>query len=219
MRNQIANYQGAHLVASQETPNQILWAVRITDHPEEAIIMKMADAVHNLRSALDHAAVSTVILNEKSPKGVYFPIAESADFLDEMIRRKNFYRASNEAVALLKRIAPFRGGNALVRGLHDLDVLDKHNDLIPTFQAANMPGTLFIGTNQIANMTSNLSDGSKWISAPGTGAAIMRPIPLRLVVQFEESQPFGRNEIVPVLARLAQEVGGIVEAFAALYRR
>jgi hypothetical protein len=48
-----------------------------------------------------------------------------------MIARRNFDKAGEAAVKLLKEsIKPYKGGNDLLRAIHDLNVQDKHRTLI-----------------------------------------------------------------------------------------
>jgi hypothetical protein len=63
--------------------------------------------------------------------GFWFESRESADKLDDMIRRRHFDRAGTDAVALLRSLKPYHNGNAALRVIHDLDIRDKHQALIP----------------------------------------------------------------------------------------
>jgi hypothetical protein len=106
---------------------EIEWAC-IPGHPEAVI----GDCVHNLRGALDLMACDLVRAVNGNDNRVYFPFAHAADELDKAIKEKNFHRAGADAVELLKQYQPYRGGNNLLRGLHDLDIEDKHKALIVT---------------------------------------------------------------------------------------
>jgi hypothetical protein len=81
--------------------------------------------------------------NNKSPKGVWFPFADSQQALDTAIIDKNFDRAGPEAVALLKTFEPYRGADNPLRDIHDLDIIDKHRMLVPLADmigAEDLPG-------------------------------------------------------------------------------
>jgi hypothetical protein len=84
----------------------------------EAII---GDCVHNMRTAPDLMASELVRLNGGNDKDVCFPFAASGNKLEEAIKSRNFHKAGQGAVDLLKSFAPYRGGNENLRGLHDLD--------------------------------------------------------------------------------------------------
>lgn len=99
----------------------------------------VGDVVHNLRAALDLMAVDVVSANGGNTKDVYFPFSASAAKLDEQIKNKNFHRAAQPAIDQLKYWQPYKGGNEALRGLHDLDVSDKHKTLIPAHSLVTMP--------------------------------------------------------------------------------
>lgn len=112
---------GLHLAASGLLPGAIL-----------------GDAVHNIRAALDLAACEMCRRKGKSDKDVYFPFAASADLFEEQISRSKIERAGPEAGTLLRKIAPYRGGNDDLRAIHDLDIMDKHRILLPLSKVTNV---------------------------------------------------------------------------------
>ncbi len=95
----------------------------------EAVI---GDCTHNLRAALDLMACDLVRAAGGNDKHVYFPFAHQEADLEKMIKEKNFDRAGDDAVTLLKSFKPHRGGDELLRAMHDLDIEDKHKALIIT---------------------------------------------------------------------------------------
>ena len=215
----IASYDGARLVAEQVAPDHISITLRVQNHPADAIESILGDIIHNLRAALDLVAVTAVERNEGNPKGVHFPFAENEAGLEEQIRNKKFHRASEEAQDLLRSLKPFKGGNEALRAIHDLYLLDKHNDLIPTLSVGVQTQDLQFGGVHFSGNYFGLHDGLPLVRMNGMGAAIMAPVPLRLRAMFGAGQPFAREELVPALSGLADLVDGIVEAFAALYIR
>ena len=93
----------------------------VPDIPPE-ISLLLGDAVHNLRTALDHLACELVRSTGVSEPKVYFPICES----------ENAYKAESdgktkgmppEAKKLIDRLCPYDGGNYLLWGLHRLDII------------------------------------------------------------------------------------------------
>lgn len=154
----------------------------------------IGDFVHNLRSALDHMAVSCVELNSKNPKDVYFPFAPEISKLENSIRKANFHRASAGAIDLLRSYKPFRGGNAALRALHDLDVADKHRALVPAVATTTMKGTF---------------DPRK----PFRPEDVHVETP-KLV--FHPKGPLGNKEILPTLKSLLEHTEGIVSTFETL---
>ena len=92
----------------------------------------LGDVIHNLRAALDLLASDLCRINNQSADSVYFPFCHKAEKLDEAIKNKNFHRAGPAAIRLLREWKPYPGGNTMLRAIHDLDIQDKHQMLIPT---------------------------------------------------------------------------------------
>lgn len=87
------------------------------------------DAVHNLRVALDLLANDLVSLSGGQPKKVYFPFADSAAGLEGEIKRK-MRGASPDILTLIRSLRPYKSGNITLRALHDLDITDKHINIL-----------------------------------------------------------------------------------------
>jgi hypothetical protein len=104
----------------------------------------VGDAIHNLRSALDHLAWQLVEVNGKTPsKGTYFPISETLTKYKSSKGAK-IQGMSAGAKNLLDSIKPYQGGNDDLWILNELDNFDKHrllfvtafglNEVMPTFK-------------------------------------------------------------------------------------
>lgn len=218
LHRKISGYQGARLV-SENRPDSFQIVLRMTDAPPNVAAV-LGDAIHNLRASLDHLAVSLVKLNGRSASGVHFPFGDSQAGLEDQIKRHHFDRASPEAVNLLRGFSPHRGGNDTLRALHDLDLLDKHNDMIPIWSAAvqqvpiNLPGGIIIAGTKF-----DMRDGQVLVRADGPQPLHFPDMPVSLVGIFPRESPFARKELVPTLTDLADVVEGIVNAFVALYGR
>ena len=183
-----------------------------TMNDAELLALILGDAVHNLRSALDHMAVDLVVLNGKSPKRVYFPFANSESELDKQIKDKNFDRTSPTAIAELKKLQPYKGGNRLLRGLHDLDVMDKHQLILPTIHGHDpcfISGEFPIGAwdddkcpqcETILRRSGKAEEQVVWAGR----------------LRFGDGGPFPREEVFPTLYCSAQMVEDIIDRFARL---
>ena len=127
------------------------YAVRVKDNPEtgkrEHIVVKAddlpaslsvlsGDAVHNLRSALDHIIWQLVIANGGEPEDLRtaFPVWRSeADF--EAGRPGDAKGISEAALDVLYGLKPYKGGNDALWLLHKLDIVDKHRLLLSVASA------------------------------------------------------------------------------------
>jgi len=163
----------------------------------------VGDVIHNLRAALDLTACEMVRAVGQDDKDVSFPFSESAEKLDDMIRRRHFDRAGTDAVALLRSLKPYHNGNAALRVIHDLDIRDKHHALIPNVIGVASPIIQLYG-----------DDGTFSPLAIGNPNA---PSEVRFIFP-NEAGPEGR-QLIPTLHELVQLVEGIVEAFRALANR
>lgn len=107
----------------------------------EAVIGELAliigDAIHNLRSALDHRVwelVSPHVLGDGDRKGIQFPIAKSGspEDIKSAFNNRKIDRAPEDVRLALEKLHPYPGGNDHLVLVHDLDVIDKHKLLVPT---------------------------------------------------------------------------------------
>jgi hypothetical protein len=172
------------------------------------IPLTIGDAIHNLRSALDIMACDIVRLSGKSTKGVHFPFAGSKDGLQEMIEKHRFNRAPKEAVDLLKKMAPYKGGHIALRAIHDLDIMDKHEMILPVL---NQPEhhDIRIGNTRIGRAVMSHTQFEFVGAAPQVG----RTVPL---LMFAQNLPLAGEQVIPTLKGLCQLVSDTINAFAEL---
>lgn len=162
----------------------------------------VGDSIHNMRTALDLMASELARLNARSDKNVYFPFAESQDKLQTAIKSKSFDFAGADAVALLESFAPYRGGNDLLRAIHDLDIRDKHTALIPAGSFAEV---------QVNWTTTPNDDG---VTSTLTFRANVDNDSISYM--FPPETPFEGKPIIETLEDLATAVEGVLDAFAGL---
>jgi hypothetical protein len=199
-----------------------VWTARVRNTVPLSMSSILGDAVHNLRTALDLLASDLAKLNGKSPAGVHFPFAGDVLGLDDQIRRKNFTRAGAQAVKLLRSLRPYKGGNIALRGLHDLDLQDKHQAVLPAISAVSLPGfALIMGAkhNLVPEWKTTVThDGQMILVMPAIdNLAVGTEMKAHLSLVFGEGSPFAGTEIVPTLETLRENVVSTVEAFEALF--
>ena len=196
------------------------WTARLRELIPLELSAIIGDAVHNLRSVLDLLAGDLVRINGKSTKGVSFPFSADADDLAHQIKEKNLHRAGPDIVRIIKSLKPYRGGNLALRALHDLDVQDKHQALIPVANVVDAPGgTLIFGghPNKIPDWQSRVThDGQVIVMMPAVGnLKVGDEIASNFSLTFAETEPMAGREVVEALKELAQLVDGIVNTFKA----
>jgi hypothetical protein len=102
----------------------------ISESPPELAIV-LGDAIHNLRSALDHLACQIVLAGGGKPNThTAFPIFYAQKTFEAKFNGK-IHGASQKMLDLVRGLNPYRRGNELLWALHKLDIIDKHRLLIP----------------------------------------------------------------------------------------
>ena len=198
-------------IAPGGTPDTPTWTVHVREEVPPEFSTSIGDVIHNLRAALNLMACELVRLNGQNDSDVCFPFSRSEADFHPAIKRCKFDQASAEAIALLKSLKPYRGGNDALRAVHDLDVMDKHRALILTtdmISAPDVPGEPRTGAR---------------FGPIRDGMSIPSHLPMRLRARGEfvlcfSPGPLGGGELIPTLKSLAELIGDIIEAFAALYQ-
>jgi hypothetical protein len=201
--------------------DKYVWTARIRHAVPKTLATTIGDAVHNLRTALDLLASDLVRLNGHNPHNVFFPFANSAAELEKAIKDKNMHRAGSDAVSLLRTMKPYTNGNTALRGLHALDIQDKHQALIPAISTAQMPPcTLISGGKECAipSWKSAIPRDGYWLVAmPAVANMVLgSEIPANFALVFDEDTVFAGDEIIKKLESLGQLVTSIIESFAAI---
>lgn len=174
----------------------------------------VGDAIHNLRVSLDLLAVEVVGHNpQANTNNVYFPFAKSAAELDTTIRDKNFHRAADEAVTLLRTLKPYPEGNPSLRYVHDLDIMDKHKALVPVAGHVMIGNVLGLGVPHGGLMQLRSSGQVIKYAALASGLLPDKKLPVRFKLLFPWDSPLADRELVPTLDHLAQDFSAIVDAF------
>jgi hypothetical protein len=118
-----------------ETGNEITKITKIVAPPPD-IALIAGDAIHNLRSALDHLAYQLVFVKtkKKPPSSIYYPIfADAKSYETGKIGKVK--GMSKEAEDLIDASKPYLGGTDELYWLHTLDIADKHHALVVTVVA------------------------------------------------------------------------------------
>jgi len=217
-----------------------VFKVRVLRQPPLELSAIAGDAIHNLRASLDLLVCELVrgernIVTDKTS----FPIARNAKVFKSGHMRM-VEGAPHEAIRLIKRLKPYKGGNEALWRLHKLDIADKHRLLITVGGAHqsvvldfaryfdNLPGmnpelippqdlSMPIGLNA-ADQQWPLKDGTE-VFRVGHGGQNLK---MHENPQFTFHVAFGEGEIVqgepliPTLHQLVNFVEGVIEPFLPL---
>lgn len=100
--------------------------------PPDEIGTIVGDAIHNLRSALDHLAYQLVLANRQNPSSqTCFPIYDDAAKYNSG-RTGKLKGMAQDAIDAIDNIKPYLGGEDIFWYLHKLDIADKHHALLFT---------------------------------------------------------------------------------------
>jgi hypothetical protein len=121
----------------------------------ETLSLIVGDAVHNLRSALDHIAWQLVLAAGGTPnKHTYFPICEAPQQYRSAIGQGEINKLNIGAKETLRLVQPYESGNDSLLHLHQLDIADKHR--------------LVIAVNSVVSVW-GLKRESIWLGSVGFG--------------------------------------------------
>jgi hypothetical protein len=98
------------------------------------------DAIHNMRSALDHVAYAVALKNNLSKDDlgrVSFTISPTENAFEAEVINKKLNIIGDEWVAFLRRVQPYQNGPNLLR-LKRLDDRDKHRELLTLLPQATV---------------------------------------------------------------------------------
>ena len=118
------------------------WRVRVREEMPAEFSAIQGDAIHNLRASLDLLACELVRLNNQNDDDVYFPFSKTQADFQRMFTKRHMDRASPQSQALIHALQPYPGGDDDLRAIHDLDIIDKHQMLIPAADMVGMPTML-----------------------------------------------------------------------------
>jgi hypothetical protein len=139
----VKNFESAVLEFRRDNPHVVgrkrdLESGRVVDYVENVPVidselsMKFGDAIHNLRSTLDHLAraLAEATGTPFDVKKTSFPVSnEAKDYKSRA--RACIVGLSQPCLETLDRIQPYKGGYShIIWQLNELDVIDKHRMLV-----------------------------------------------------------------------------------------
>lgn len=150
----------------------------------------VGDVLHNLRSSLDLMACDIHRLTGGQPKditAVHYPFCKDKSEFARTIKERRLGHAGSEFLDIIKATAPYKGGNEGLRAVHDLNILDKHQALVPTIAVVHMDWPVPIKEGPPKFVTGNLSDGFRVMLFPRSFC----PLPIGSKIKAEFSIIFG----------------------------
>jgi len=181
----------------------VAFRIRIRNEVPAHLAPIIGDIVHNLRTSLDVLACDIVRITsgpDASVDGVYYPFCSEKSDLNNMIKKRRLHRSGRAVIEAIKATAPYRGGNDGLRAIHDLDVQDKHQALIPMATAASIPASVVVlngKENPIPRWSTKIGkDGQMMVMMPaGFSVPAGTVIPAEFHLIFDAGTVFQGREI------------------------
>ncbi len=222
LHHEVATYIARHpyrMVVQQDTdPGYYCWVLRITEEIPEQLSVIIGDVVHNLRATLDLLACELVRLNGADTHNVYFPFSADQNGFEDAIHVRHMDRAAPDVVNMIRLLKPYHGGNEALRGLHDLDIIDKHKLLIPCSHFTGIPNLEIQNESKttaaiISCRVGLVQDGQCVMRTPiAKNIKIGQEFDAAFTMTFGEG-PFNAKPIVQTLRELTELVVEIVSTF------
>lgn len=125
----------------------------------DELALRLGDAIHNLKCALDHAWFQTVtrLIPTGDWRRAKFPVYPTPDGLkNALVKLEIDIPTPNFFKFLIGEIQPYDGGNFSIRPVHLLNRRDKHSLLIPVVHYSS------IGDIYVKDQRGELQKGQTW---------------------------------------------------------
>jgi hypothetical protein len=204
----------AHPVA--EIKHTTLFISKVDPVPNDFALIA-GDAIHNLRSSLDHLAWQLVETGGGSPnRYTYFPICRTPQQYASAMGKGEIKSMSLRAQKALWAIQPFITSDDTLLQVHDLDIVDKHRLVLTV--ATFVDGWIAVsnGRDLLFSQTPRpLIAGDEFTHIPtaryeSTGHQNFK---LGIDIAFGQSEILEGESVLATLKKMLDFVGGVVDAF------
>jgi hypothetical protein len=179
------------------------------------VIGASCDAIHNLRSALDHLAYQLILAAGNTPtKTTGFPIYEDMASYKRYKARK-VKGMSSRAIELIDALKPYKRGNDLLWRLHELDNIDKHRMLLTPDEDFLLVADWiedFFGFQQIYIQSSDPHFSGVF------DEQVEKEVYTEIQKAVDKPKVCRRDPMIPTLHQIVDTVEGILECFEPLLR-
>ena len=205
------------------SPDLAVWRLYVPEPSPPEVPLMLGDAAHNFRSALDMMIGDLVELRQVKVARARYPFGLDATAVLATYD-KNLKRLGSDIRDAILATRPYKNGNSLLRGLHDLDVNDKHEWVTPTYYA--IPAALYVPEPARINMKAlvGIDPGEPRLIRIGstvhvqTGAdsrSYVQTVDGKLIPTFGPDSPyFADQPFVETLENIGKLTNEIVALFA-----
>jgi hypothetical protein len=209
----------------KQRTNFVCFDIDITTFPMTDAALTIGDALHNLRSALDHLWYQVVLDCGGTPTyWTSFPIRDAGDSVVNALNSALEKKQINTQVAelVMGSIKPYQGGNNLLYGLDQLNARNKHELLIPVLKLMQFSGVHLEDSEhrQVGASVYYMDESSRvrlrdaddrmmTLKDKGRAAA---------TILFDVGTALWGEAIIPTLTKIAEEITRTIDAFEVLGR-
>jgi hypothetical protein len=186
--------------------------------PFHDVALLVGDVLHNLRSALDLLYHGTVV---NPSNWTRFPIFDTREKLVDSIETALEKKQINRSVydLILDRVKPYHAENYTLWALHDLNIRDKHQLLIPVAKFFRFDGVRLEDDKQapVNERVFYMMDASSRIKLPEASSITLKDKGHATgIILFDFDTAFQNEPVIPTLHGIAEEVTRTVVAFKML---
>ncbi len=207
-----------------------VWVIRVSEDVPDSLRTAVGIVAHSLRSAFDLLAGQLKMTSGKAPVIKHeFPVYWNRDQYEAEGRRK-VQGASDLVMRLIDQLQPWQRGDRFSEDplwiIHELDRLDKHNDIIlvgvgTRYQVGiGSPGQSVHIEHLVwggGNLVCPLEDGAEVYRARFGTPEVDVNAEFSFFVAFDQSGVGKGNAVIPTLFQLIQFTEGTINSFVRFF--
>lgn len=161
-------------------------------------------------------------LKKKSTDKIKFPFAATEKDLNKLLDGE-LKRAGPEVCSLIKNFKPYKGGNRALRALHDLDISDKHDIVLPMSRQTLYALTVMRVT--LNGKTTILRHAGSYEQLPAPEKVDPASLNIEMIlpsnyadisIVFAAGVPFAGEPALKILESTSDLINRIIQAFETL---
>lgn len=212
----------AQFVDTKSKPGKELYKLRLVEEIPIGWSTLVADAINNLRHALDHATVASArAAGVADVTKIYFPFCRDVGELDSTIRRK-CKGVPAEVTALMPGFKPYKGGDDTLWALTRLAATNKHQMLTGILTAADSINvhamTLFGSKDGLFVPGWDSSKNELTFAEIPAGTELQYDLGVTFSIAFGDVEIVGGERVLPILHELGSKIWHILSRIEAACR-
>lgn len=198
---------------SSTLPNHVNYHAAFDPAPPDEIPYILGDSIHNFRAALDLMICDIARLRGKSTDDLKFPFMSNEEALREKVYGAKYRRLGPDVQCALMDLKPYKEGNALLRGLHDLDIMDKHALILPMFAIGQYK--LDTPVVKVSGVYPTIEGALLCVARKDQPSENVLPTQVGAIVPiFAAETPFPHQPVLDMLKDISALVADVVQGFA-----